>query len=194
MAALEEAALRQLFLDARTHSAWQDRPVSDETLRQLYDLVRMGPTANNSTPFRVVFVKSANAKEKLKPALAPGNVDKTMNAPVTAIVAFDLAFHANMPRLFPMRDLKLDTWPEEKRDRMAFMNGTLQGAYLIIAARALGLDCGPMAGFNNAQVDETFFAGSTWRSNFLLNLGYGDASKLHPRLTRLNFVEAARIE
>ncbi len=194
MPALDETALRQLFLEARTHSTWQDRPVSDEMLRQLYELVRLGPTATNSLPLRLVFVKSAEAKEKLKPALAPGNVDKTMNAPVTAIVAFDLAFHEHMPRLFPMRDLKLGAWPAEKRDRMAFLNGTLQGAYLIIAARALGLDCGPMAGFDNAKVDEAFFAGSTCRSNFLLNLGYGEASKLQPRLPRLDFAEAARIE
>jgi 3-hydroxypropanoate dehydrogenase len=196
MPALDDAALRQLFLDARTHAAWLDRPVSDETLRQLYDLARLGPTATNTTPFRVVFVKSAAAKEKLKPALNAGNVDKTMNAPATAIVAYDLAFHEQMPKLFPTRDLKtsLGALPVEKRERMAFMNGTLEGAYLIIAARALGLDCGPMGGFDNAKVDEAFFAGTTWRSNFLLNLGYGDATKLHPRNPRLDFADAARIE
>ena len=196
MSALEDAALRQLFLDARTHMNWLDRPVSDELLHQLYDLARMGPTATNSSPFRVVFVKSAAGKEKLKPALSPTNVDKTMNAPATAIVAWDSAFPEQMPRLFPGRDLKtmLSALPAEKRERMGLQSGTLQGGYLILAARALGLDCGPMAGFDNARVDEAFFAGSTWKSNFLLNLGYGDASKLHPRLPRLDFAEAARIE
>jgi 3-hydroxypropanoate dehydrogenase len=196
MTALSEDALRQLFLDARTHMHWQDKPVSDDTLRRMYDLARMGPTATNSTPFRVVFVKSAAAKEKLKPALNAGNVDKTMNAPATAIVAYDLAFFEQMPKLFPVRDMKtpLGAMPADKRDRMAFMNGTLEGAYLLLAARALGLDCGPMAGFDNAKVDEAFFAGTQWRSNFLMNLGYGDASKLHPRSPRLDFDEAARIE
>lgn len=196
MPALEDAVLRQLFLDARTHMAWQDRPVSDELLHQIYELAHLGPTGGNSNPFRVVFVKSIAAKEKLKPALNPGNVDKTMNAPATAIVAHDLSFFEHMPRLFPMRDMKtaLGSLPAEKRERMAFMNGTLTGAYLIIAARALGLDCGPMGGFDNAKVDEAFFAGSTWRSNFLVNIGYGEASKLHPRLPRLDFAEAARIE
>jgi 3-hydroxypropanoate dehydrogenase len=196
MTALSEDALRQLFLDARTHMHWQDKAVSDDTLRRMYDLARMGPTATNSTPFRVVFVKSAAAKEKLKPALNAGNVDKTMNAPATAIVAYDLAFFEQMPKLFPSRDLKtpLGAMPADKRERMAMMNGTLEGAYLLLAARALGLDCGPMAGFDNAKVDEAFFAGTQWRSNFLMNLGYGDASKLHPRNPRLDFAEAARIE
>jgi 3-hydroxypropanoate dehydrogenase len=196
MSVLDEAALRQLFLDARTHTAWQDRPVSDEQLHQLYELARMGPTGNNSNPFRVVFVKSSEAKQKLKPALSPGNVDKTMNAPVTAIIAYDQAFYEHLPRLFPMRDVKtgLMAMPAERRERMAFLNGTLTGAYLLLAARALGLDCGPMAGFDNAKVDEAFLAGTTWKSNFLMNLGYGEPSKLHPRLPRLEFSEAARIE
>jgi 3-hydroxypropanoate dehydrogenase len=196
MPALEDAALRQLFLDARTHMAWQDRPVSDELLHQVYDLARMGPTGGNSSPFRVVFVKSAAGKEKLKPTLNPGNVDKTMNAPATAIVAWDSAFYEQMPKLFPGRDMKtmLTGLPAEVRDRMGLQGGTLQGAYLILAARALGLDCGPMAGFDNAKVDQAFFVGSTWKSNFLVNLGYGEPTKLFPRLPRLDFAEAARIE
>ena len=196
MPALDEAALHQLFLDARTHGHWLDKPVDDGTLRRLHALAQLGPTGANMTPLRVVFVKSAAAKEKLRPALNPGNVDKTMNAPVTAIVAYDLAFYEQAPKLFPARDMKtaMLKLPPEKRLGLALQSGTLQAGYLILAARALGLDAGPMGGFDSAKVDEAFFAGSPWRSSLLINLGYGDASKLHPRLPRLGFEDVARIE
>ncbi len=191
-----EAELKHLFLDARTHNAWLDRPVSDDLLKRLYDVARMGPTGGNSQPLRLVFVKSQAAKERLRPALAAGNVDKTMAAPVTAIVAYDLEFYEQMPKLFPARDMRagLVGLPAEKRERMAYQNSSLQGAYVILVARALGLDCGPMGGFDNAKVDAEFFADGKWKSNFLLNIGYGDASKLHPRNPRLEFADACRIE
>ena len=196
MAHLDSTALDQLFLQARTHNAWLDRPISDETLHRLYDLSRMGPTGGNSTPMRLVFVKSQAAKERLKPTLAPMNVDKTMAAPVTAIVAFDREFHEQLPKLFPHRDMKpvFAAMPEEQRDRMGTLNGALQGAYLIMAARALGLDAGPMGGFDPAKVDAEFLSGTKWKSLFLVNLGYGDEAKLFPRNPRLEFAEAARIE
>jgi len=193
---LDTAALDTLFREARTHGAWLDRPVEDTLLHQLYELTRMGPTSSNTQPLRLVFVKSPEAKQRLKPALSAGNVDKTMSAPVTAIVAYDAHFYEQMPRLFPSRDMKstFQGMPAEKQQKLAFMNGTLQGGYLILAARALGLDCGPMAGFDNAQVDATFFPNGPWKSNFLLNLGYGDTSKLFPRNPRLDFDDACRIE
>lgn len=196
MAQLDSTAIDQLFLTARSHNVWLDHPVSDETLRQLYELTRMGPTSANSTPMRLVFVKSQAAKERLKPALMPLNVDKTMSAPVTAIVAFDRSFPDQMGKLFPQRDMKpfFSSMAEEARNAMGSLNGTLQGAYLILAARALGLDAGPMGGFDAAKVDAEFLAGTTWKSLFLVNLGYGDQSKLFPRNPRLDFEEAARIE
>jgi 3-hydroxypropanoate dehydrogenase len=188
--------LRLLFLDARSHNGWLDRPVDDALLQRIYEISRMGPTSANTQPLRVAFVKSHEAKERLRPALSPGNVDKTMSAPVTAIVAYDLAFYENLPKLFPhvpgMRE-RFAGMPAEVRDRMAMMNAWLQGGYVITAARALGLDCGPMAGFDNAKVDAAFFEGQTWRSAFLVNLGYGDPSKLFPRSPRLEFAEACRI-
>jgi 3-hydroxypropanoate dehydrogenase len=193
--ALDSAALDQLFLKARTHSVWLDRPVDDATLRRLYDLLRMAPTGGNATPMRLVFVKSAEGKARLKPTLNPLNVDKTMSAPVTAIVAYDVAFLEQMSKLFPSRDVKtsLLALPEEVRTQMAQQNANLQGAYLILAARALGLDCGPMAGFDRAKVDAELLADTTWKSLLLVNLGYGDADKVHPRNPRLDFDEAARI-
>ncbi len=196
MQPVSNEAFGQLFLDARTHNGWLDRPVPDELLHRLYDLARMGPTGGNMSPMRVVFVKSAEAKEKLKPALNPGNVEKTMGAPVTAIVAYDTDFHLLAPVLFPSRDMKsvFAAAPVERREKSALQSGTMQGAYLLLAARALGLDCGPMGGFDNAKVDAAFFAGSTWKSNFLMNLGYGDPAKLFPRNPRLSFEQAARIE
>ncbi|HEY2513192.1 MAG TPA: malonic semialdehyde reductase [Polyangiaceae bacterium] len=196
MSELDAKVLDQLFLEARTYNAWLDRPVSDETLQRVYDLAKHGPTGANATPMRVVFVKSREAKERLKPALNPGNVDKTMSAPVTAIVAFDRQFHDQMPKLFPARDMKsvFGAMAPEARDQLATFNGALQAAYLILAARALGLDCGPMGGFDKGKVDEAFFGGTTWKSILLVNVGYGDKGKLFPRNPRLEFEEAARID
>ncbi|WNG42770.1 malonic semialdehyde reductase [Archangium minus] len=193
---LDKAALDALFQEARTHNAWLDKPVEDAVLRQLYELAKMAPTAMNTQPVRLVFVKSREGKERLKPALSPGNVDKTMNAPVTVIVAWDTEFYEKMPKLFPARDAKTQLlgMPVEARNKMALTNGTLQGGYLILAARALGLDCGPMAGFDNAKVDAAFFPDGKWKSNFLLNVGYGDPAKLFPRNPRLDFDEACRFE
>ena len=190
-----DAALDQLFRTARTQNAFQDRPVEDSQLRALYDLLKWAPTSANSSPARFVFVKSAEAKQKLAPALSEGNLAKTLAAPVTAIIGFDQDFHEKLPYLFPHADAK--SWfdgPREGRHEAAFRNGTLQGAYLILAARALGLDAGPMSGFDPAKVDEAFFAGTAIKSNFLVNLGYGDPSGVFPRLPRLSFDEAARIE
>ena len=191
---LPDASLDQIFRTARTHNELGGE-VSDDTLRQLYDLAKWGPTSANMTPARLVFVKSAEAKAKLEPALDEGNRAKTMAAPVTVIVAHDEDFHEKLPYLFPHTDAK--SWfdgPREGRREAAFRNGSLQGAYLILAARALGLDTGPMSGFNNAKVDEAFFAGTAIKSNFLINLGHGDTAKLFPRSPRLSFDEAARIE
>jgi len=196
MSTLNPQGLDLIFRTARTLNAWLDKPVDDGLLRQVYELARMGPTSANMSPMRVVFVKSREAKEKLRPALDPANVDKTMAAPVTAIVAMDIHFYEKLPELFPHVDAK--AWfhllPENVLEYIAVRNSSLQGAYLIMAARAMGLDCGPMSGFNNAKVDAAFFAGTTIKSNFLCNIGYGDASKLHPRLPRLSFEEACRIE
>ncbi|WP_035060087.1 malonic semialdehyde reductase [Andreprevotia chitinilytica] len=192
---LDANALDQLFRSARTFNRFQDREVGDETIAALYDLAKWGPTSANSSPARFVFVKSQAAKEKLKPALAAGNLDKTMIAPVTVIVAFDLEFYEELPTLFPHADARSWFVGNEKAIQTAAMrNGSLQGAYLILAARALGLDCGPMSGFDNAVVDEAFFAGTTWRSNFLINLGYGEPGTPHPRNPRLDFATACRIE
>jgi 3-hydroxypropanoate dehydrogenase len=191
-----QADLDLLFLEAHTHNGWVDRPVPDELLRRLYEIARMGPTSANSNPMRIVFVKSAAAKERLRPTLSPGNVDKTMAAPATAIVAYDLEFHEKMPKLFPARDYKTSfaAMPAERRERIAFQNSALGGAYLILAARALGLDCGPMGGFDNAKLDAEFFADGKWKSNLLVNIGYGDPAKVSPRNPRLDFDEACRIE
>ena len=190
---IDEAALDQLFREARTHNAWQPRPVADELLRQAVDLAKMGPTSANASPLRIVFVRTPEGKERLKPALAPLNVEKTMAAPVTAIIGHDLAFYELLPRLFPHADAR--AWfagNEPLIEITAFRNGTLQGAYFILAARALGLDCGPMSGFDNAQVDAAFFAGTQIKSNFLVNLGYGDPADLFPRSPRLDAAEIAR--
>jgi 3-hydroxypropanoate dehydrogenase len=197
MAQAREEELQLLFTHARTHSAWLDRPVEDALLHQLYELTKAGPTGGNTQPLRVAFVKSHAAKERLKPALFPLNVDKTMSAPVTAIIAFDVDYHEKLPQLFPvrpeMRD-KLAELPAEVRERMGLQSATLQAGYLILAARALGLDCGPMGGFDPAKVDAAFFPDGKWKTTLLIILGYGDPAKLHPRLPRLSFEQACRIE
>ena len=193
---IPDTSLDQIFLEARTHRSWLDRPVNDDLLRHLYDLMKMGPTSANASPGRFLFVKSAEAKEKLRPTLAPGNVEKTMRAPVTVVVAYDVAFHEKMPKLFPGRpemQAALARMSPDKGDFFLVQNASLEAAYLIIAARALGLDCGPMGGFDRARVDETFFSGTNWRSILLINLGYGDTAKLDPRLPRLDFDEACRV-
>ena len=193
---LDVTSLEQLFLEARTHNRWLDRTVDDALLRELYELTRLAPTSANSQPMRVVFVKGAQAKQRLKPALAPHNVEKTMTAPVTAIVAHDLAFYEQLPKLLPHVDAR--SWfahrPAEQLERAAFQGSSMQGAYLVLAARALGLDAGPIGGFDAEKVDAAFFPGETWRSNFLVNLGYGDPGGLFPRSPRLDFDEACRIE
>ena len=190
---IDDAALAQLFTDARTHNGFLDRPVSDELLRQAVDIAKIGPTSVNQSPFRIVFVKSAEAKAKLAPALSPGNLDKTNAAPVTAIVGYDEKFYEHLPFLFPHADAK--PWfsgNEAFAKRSAFQNGTLQVAYLILALRAVGLDTGPMTGFDNAKVDAEFFAGTDVKSNVLINIGYGDAAKLFPRSPRFSFDQIAK--
>lgn len=194
MTTLDAAALDQLFRSARTHNAWQKKDVPDALLHQLYDLVKWAPTSANSSPARFVFVKSPEAKAKLKDALAPGNVEKTMTAPVTVIVAQDMAFYDKLPQLFPHADAR--SWfagNDALIESTAFRNASLQGAYLLMAARALGLDTGAMSGFDAAKLDAAFFAGTTIKSNFLINLGYGDEAGLFPRSPRLAFDDAARI-
>ncbi len=191
---LDDSSLDLIFRNARTHSVWQDKPVSDELLHQVYDLMKWAPTSANCSPARIVFVRSAEAKARLLPAMAEGNEEKTRTAPVTAIVAQDYEFYEKLPQLFPHADAR--SWFAGNQpviDTTAFRNGTLQGAYLLLAARALGLDAGPMSGFDNEKVDQAFFAGTKIKSNFLINLGYGDASRLFPRSPRLAFDEAAQI-
>lgn len=192
---LPQAAFDQLFLEAHTHNAWQDRAVSDELLHRLYDNLRMAPTSMNCSPARIVFVKTKAAKEKLSPALMEGNRAKTMAAPVTAIIGYDTRFFEQLPKLFPPIPSARDMFESNAAlaDITAFRNGTLQGAYLMLAARALGLDCGPMSGFDNAAMDELFFAGTNVKSNFICNLGYGDAKGVYPRSPRLAFDEACSI-
>ena len=189
-ARLDDAALRQLFLEARTHRAWQPRDIPDSLLRELVDLTKMAPTANNSLPARIVFVKSMAAKERLKPHLSAGNVDKTMAAPATVIVGYDLKFYVHPPKGQDPLSAFADK-PEQART-MAFRNSSLQGGYFILAARALGLDCGPMSGFDNAGVDKAFFSGTRIQSNFICSIGYGDPASVFPRNPRLSFEEAGR--
>lgn len=192
--ALDQTALDQLFFDARTFNAWHDRDVPDETLKRLFDIVKMGPTSANCSPARYVFVKSADAKARLKPHLSEGNTEKTMTAPVTVIIGHDQTFYDYLPKLFPHTDAK--SWFTSSPDlaaETAFRNGTLQGGYMILAARALGLDTGPMSGFDRPGVDKEFFDGTDIRSNFLLNLGYGDPSDLFDRSPRFEFEEIASI-
>ncbi|MCE9620631.1 MAG: malonic semialdehyde reductase [Planctomycetes bacterium] len=191
---IPQTALDQLFFNARTHNAWLDKPVSDATLRELFNAMRWAPTSANCSPLRVVFVKSPAAKAKLLTCVAPGNQEKTKAAPVTAILAQDMEFFEKLPKLFPAADAR--SWfvgNEKMIADSAFRNSSIQGGYFILAARAMGLDCGPMSGFDNAAADKLFFAGTKHRSNFLCNLGYGDAGKLFPRSPRLEFDEACTI-
>jgi 3-hydroxypropanoate dehydrogenase len=191
---IEARALAQLFTEARSHNVFRDKPVSDELLQKAIDLAKMGPTSANQSPMRVVFLRSHAAKERLRPALSPGNLDKTMGAPVVAITAFDEHFYEHLPFLFPHADAK--AWfagDPVKAARAAFQNGTLQVAYLILALRAVGLDTGPMTGFDNAKVDAEFFPEGHVKSNVLINIGYGDAEKLFPRSPRFSFDQMAKI-
>ncbi|AVY99554.1 malonic semialdehyde reductase [Lelliottia sp. F153] len=189
--AINPSALKTLFTDARTHNGWQDIPVSDETLREIYDLMKWGPTSANCSPARIVFVRTPEGKEKLAPALSSGNLAKTLAAPVTAIVAWDSEFYERLPELFPHGDARswFTTSPELAQET-AFRNSSLQAAYLIFACRALGLDTGPMSGFDPQKVDAAFFTGTGLKSNLLINIGYGDASKVYARLPRLTFEDA----
>ena len=195
MPIIDKNSLDQLFISARTHNAWLDKEISDETLQHLFNLAKMPPTSANCSPMRLVFVRSDEAKEKLKPALSEGNVEKTMAAPVVAIIAYDLDFYEHLPRLFPHADAK--SWFEGREahiKKSAILNGTLQGAYLLMAARSLGLDCGPMSGFSNKKVDEAFFTGTNFKSNFLINIGYGDEAGLFPRSPRFDFDDVCSIQ
>jgi 3-hydroxypropanoate dehydrogenase len=204
---VNDQALDILFREARTHNVWLDKPVSDDILRKLYDLMKWGPTSANCCPARILFLRTSAAKERLRPALSATNVEKTMQAPVTAVIAYDLTFYEKLPKLF-LNNPGAREWfakSPELAEITAFRNGTLQGGYFILAARSVGLDCGPMSGFDNAKVNEEFFpAGKTnaedqvWpashvKSNFLCNLGYGDSSKLFPRNPRLDFHEVCKL-
>ncbi|PWW10098.1 malonic semialdehyde reductase [Mangrovibacter plantisponsor] len=193
--ALTPDALATLYTGAHTHSHWLETPVPDALLVQLYDLVKMGPTSANCSPARFLFVRSPEGKERLKPALSSGNLEKTMLAPVTAIVAWDPAFYEQLPALFPHADARAwFTSSPALAEETAFRNSSLQAAYLIMACRALGLDTGPMSGFDQQKVNDTFFADSGWKSNLLINIGYGDSSKVHARLPRLDFDVACGLE
>jgi 3-hydroxypropanoate dehydrogenase len=189
---IDAAGLDLLFREARTHNKFAEEPIADETLHQLYDLLKFGPTSANSSPARFVFIRTKEAKQRLAPALSSGNLAKTMAAPVTVIVAYDPKFHEKLPKLFP-HNADAQSWftsNDALAATTAFRNGTLQGAYLMVAARALGLDTGAMSGFDNDKVDQEFLAEHGWRSNFLVNLGRGDWSAVFPRSPRLDFDEA----
>jgi 3-hydroxypropanoate dehydrogenase len=191
---LDKPALDLLFNKARTHNDWLDKPVDDALLHQLYDLTKMPPTSANCQPLRIVFVKSEEAKAQLKPHMAEGNIDKTMAAPVTAILAMDMRFHDHLPKWFPHADAK--SWFEGNDQLIsdtAFRNSTLQGGYFMLAARALGLDCGAMSGFDTDGLDKAFFSGTSFKTNFLCNIGYGDASKLFDQSPRPNFDDCCKI-
>jgi 3-hydroxypropanoate dehydrogenase len=191
---VNDEALNIIFREARTQNKWHDKPVSTALLMAVYDLARWGPTSANISPARFVFIVSQAAKERLKPHLSPGNRDKTMAAPATAIIAYDLKFAEKVPQLFPHMPEAKDWFQDPKfAEVSAFRNGTLQGAYFMIAARALGLDCGPMSGFDNAGVDREFFPEGTTKSNFLCSIGHGDPAGVFPRSPRLSFDEACRI-
>ncbi|MEH6617370.1 MAG: malonic semialdehyde reductase [Porticoccus sp.] len=195
MNSINDQAIKQLFTEARTHSCWQDKGIAADTLRQLYDLTVMGPTSMNTLPARFVFLTTPCAKQKLLPALAEGNHEKTLSAPVTVIVAHDPKFYTHLPELFPHMPGADQMFAnnEPLSSETAFRNGTLQGAWLIMAARSLGLDCGPLSGFDNATADEIFFENNGWQSNFLVNIGYGVKENLHDRGKRLNFEQACML-
>lgn len=191
---MEPNLISQMFLEARTHAYWQDKPVNPELLQQLYDLTKMGPTSANCCPLRITFITTPEAKARLKPCLAEGNIEKTMAAPVTAILAYDTTFYEKLPTLFPHTNAK--AWfvgNETLINDTAFRNSSLQGGYFILAARSLGLDCGPMSGFDHDTLNNTFFKDTSIKANFLCNLGYGDIEKLHPRQPRLTFDETCKI-
>lgn len=194
---LNAAALATLFTEARTHGAWLSRPVDDALLHRLYDLAKLGPTSANTSPARFVFVKSPQAKQRLVPALMPGNVEKTLAAPVCVIVAHDTRFYEKLTKLWPHNPDFAQAFSQPGKEQFTqthvLRNGSMQGAYLILAARALGLDCGPMSGFDNARLDAEFFPDGLWKSNFLVNIGYGDHQKVKPRLERLSFEEACQV-
>lgn len=208
MNTLDDASLDLLFREARSHNVWQARAVPDELLQRIYEVAKWGPTSANANPTRFIFLRTAAAKERLRPALSPGNVDKTMGAPVTVIVAYDLLFYDKLPQLFPHNPAMRGVFASNPQliENTARRNSSLQGAYLMLAARALGLDCGPMSGFDNAKVDEEYFSAGRCeeceqeffpaghvKSNFLCNLGYGDGAKLFPRSPRLGFAEACTL-
>ena len=192
--AINDEALDVIFRKARTQNKWQDKPVSPALLMAIYDLMRWGPTSANMSPARILFVTSKEAKERLKPFLSEGNRDKTLSAPATAIIGYDVAFAETLPKLFPHAPDAKNWFKDPAIAQVhAFRNGTLQGAYFIIAARSLGLDCGPMSGFDNAGVDREFFVGTTVKSNFICSVGYGDSAGLFPRSPRLSFDDACKI-
>jgi 3-hydroxypropanoate dehydrogenase len=193
-AKLSIEALEQLFTTARTHNGWRDEEVSDAALREALEIAKWGPTSANCSPMRVLFLRSKEAKQRLAPALIPGNLEKTMAAPAVAIIAYDLKFYEHLPRLYPATDAR--SWfigNEALIEETAFRNGTLQGAYLLLALRSVGLDVGPMSGFDKKMVDAEFFPEGTVKSNFLINIGYGDEAKLYPRGPRFSFDDIARI-
>jgi len=188
-------AIKQLFTEARTHRSWLPKEMSDQDLKNIYELMKWGPTSANLCPARILFIKNGPEKEKLIMCLEPLNVDKVKEAPVTAIIAYDQEFYEQTKKLFPHAPHFRDLYASDKAhaETTAFRNGSLQGAYFILAARALGFDCGPMSGFHKQKLDETFFSGTSWKSNFLCNVGYGDKTKLLPRLPRLSFEETCKI-
>lgn len=194
---LDAQSLDKILRNARTHNVWLPKPVTDQQLREIYEIMKWGPTSVNSQPGRIVFVRTREGKGKLKPALSPGNLDKTMAAPVTAIVAYDTQFYEHLPTIFPHNPAAIELFKGAGKEDMARVtavrNGTLQGAYLIIAARALGFDCGAMSGFNNAMVDQAFFPDGRFKSNFLCNIGYGDHAKVFARSPRFAFDEVCKV-
>lgn len=195
MSKVEEDCIREIFLEARTYNKWENKPISDKILQEVYDLMRLGPTSANCSPLRILFLKSKEEKERLKPHLDSGNQEKTMLAPATAILAYDLEFYEHLPHLFPFRDMKSYFEGKPKLiEETAFRNSSLQGAYFIIAARACGLDCGPMSGFSEEGVNQEFFPEGLVKANFLCNLGYGNSKGLPgPRAPRLSFEQACKI-